>query len=141
MTSVAVGNKRLLCLANILDRVPGRHWAKDGRLVGYDQDIVRHSCGTPACAWGHWLYTNKKRFKRIATADGLPNGWVAESLLTLGLVGTGIYVSYFDGAEREFAMSENEVREVFHSCGCKKATTGKEAADYIRAFVARRRII
>lgn len=142
MISIETGNRRLLQLAKILDRVPAVKQVGKDKMRGYDQEAVTHPCGSPACAWGHWLYGNKERFKRIALEDGARKNdikFVLDRWHSSSVVHDGRYVSFYDAGEREFALSPGETTMLFEAHGCGRATTGKQAANYIRIFVAGRR--
>ncbi len=115
------GANRLLKLALILDTADKLH-EKKGEPT-YCQEQYRHFCGTPACALGHWAAANPKRW----TFDKLGFPFVARGLES------GVH-----SAVDEFGISYSEVVELFHSNGCGKAKTAKEAARYIRAFVKRK---
>jgi hypothetical protein len=47
------GDTALLLLADMLDKADEEH-EKRGEPT-YDQTAFAHSCGTPACAIGHWM--------------------------------------------------------------------------------------
>lgn len=107
-TSVKVGNRRLLKLAEILDTADAKH-KKKGEPT-YNQFDYLHDCGTPACAGGHW-------------------DWSAQGRRTGG---------QFQDWMTTFALSNVESEQIFGRCGCGNARTAKQAAQYIRRFVARR---
>jgi hypothetical protein len=117
------GLKRLLVLAGILDRADAAHRRR--KEPAYDQTRVTHSCGTPACAGGHW--------------DASPQG------VAIGRrAGGSVYRTY--GREVSvlpwttvFALTDNEEYSIFGHRGCGGARTAKDAAEFIRAFVKRAR--
>lgn len=115
MTTVAVGNRRLLKLADILDKADALH-RKLGE-PGYDQTRVSHNneCRTPACAWGHWR-AQPNVTKRLGE-------WASMCFI-----------------ESEFSISEYDAELIFGGEGCESAKTAKQAAKYIRAFVKRRQV-
>ncbi len=117
MTDIKLGNERLLQLAEILDTADERHIRANEPT--YDQDIFAHDCGTPACAAGHWMAAHPYSWDlaEAATIDGRSAYW---------------------GLRLEFALDELDYNELFSSVGCGQAKTAKDAAAYIRAFVARR---
>ena len=121
-TKLKAGWKRLLKLADILDVADAEH-KKKGEPT-YDQSQITHRCGSPACAIGHWISHNRRR------------GWrVKEGLVYL----RGEYV-YWDYPQllAEFDIDYGDGRQLFDSGGCGGAHTGKQAALYIRKFVARK---
>jgi hypothetical protein len=118
----AAGNANLLKLADILDAADALH-AERGE-PSYDQTQFAHPCGTPACALGHWGHAN-------------PETWKFQSMGWWRHINAGPN-HHFDGAELDFALDACEASELFSMWGCAKAETAKAAADYIRAFVARR---
>jgi hypothetical protein len=120
-----VGLLRLLDLAQLLVIADAKH-----RALGepeYNQRVFAHPCGTPACALGHWADANPERWMKVPG-----NNWWRRIDLFQRNDG------YFDGANWEFALNESECNELFSMGGCEGAQTAKEAADYIRGFVARR---
>lgn len=131
--SVALGNKRLLRLAAILERVPKAH-PKGGEMRGYDQGILVHPCGSPACAWGWWLYSDKSRRRRIIKEASVLCDWMVRTSSS----SRGELTVMYDYARFEFGITAEDVCHMFSSFGCRNANTGAEAAQYIRDFVARR---
>lgn len=117
-----IGLKRLLKLADILDVADAEH-RKRGEPM-YSQSTFSHLCGSPACALGHWAATNQKR------------GWK----LTLGGVKYKGYSVACDSEDvrNEFGLSWKEAANLFSYSGCDSAQTAKQAAKYIRKFVARK---
>jgi len=93
---------------------------------------VHGSCGTPACAMGHYaaridlqsLYTIARRYDGpfVMLVNGQPSGCFWEENPTLGY----------------FGITEEEGIELFYSNGCGEAKTPNQAADYIERFVARK---
>lgn len=120
------GAKRLLELAKLLDGADALH-EKRGEPT-YSQTAIRHECGTPACAIGHWGAANPKRFK-------------VRSRLGQGVAHTYVYASdpslchETDQGVAEFGITREESYALFSSWGCGRALTGKAAAAYIRKFV------
>lgn len=124
MTSLAIGNRRLLKLANILDTADAAH--RKRKEPTYSQYEFTHDCGTPACALGHWAAANPRR-------------WYFEGSLYPQLRNAGSpYTSPLDDACDEFSIDSDETQELFDVGGCGNARTAKQAAKYIRAFVKRR---
>lgn len=119
MTSIAVGNRRLLRLAKILDTADALH--RKRKEPAYSQENWTHPCGTPACALGHY-------------AAHTPSRWFFEH--GFPKIKAGIGGSW--AATEEFGLSDDNVAEIFSSRGCGGAKTAKQAAKYIRAFVKRR---
>jgi hypothetical protein len=116
------GNRRLLRLAAILDKVPTDQTLPDGQPI-YDQKQYVHPCGSPACALGHWAAANPKRWeidRSILVKKDSPLSSVVRSAMD------------------EFNLSYLTVDDLFGSYGCGKAKTGPEAAAFIRNFVANR---
>jgi hypothetical protein len=115
LTPRQLADLRLMELASILDTA-----------VNYDQGIYIHTCGSPACALGHW-------------AKAHPERWTFESAAPV----LHSYPNWKDGltATQRSAMIEfdlngwNEVDDLFGSEGCDDAISGRHAAGYIRQFV------
>jgi hypothetical protein len=133
---IATGNRRLLRLADILDKVPADKRMPDYLPAYYQRDFV-HKCGSPACALGYWAAANKRRWTVV---DRLPRlktpikKWPWPDRPGL-----------WDDAAQEFALdraandgSDDEARLLFGMHGCGNAKTGPQAAKYIRDFVAKR---
>lgn len=116
--SLALGNKRLLMLADRLNIVDAIH-RKKGEPT-YDQSSLVHACGSPACAAGHYL--NMPHVKRRDLV------WTVPSF------------------EREFCLDtrtppygvSTDFGKLFGQTGCDGAKTAKQAAKYIRQFVKAR---
>jgi hypothetical protein len=105
------GAKRLIKLAGILGRADALH--KKRGEPGYAQERASHTCGTPACAGGHWN-------------------------ASINLSPDSIRKGSFYHDETFGLSSEREWFELFGSTGCGDARTAREAASYIRGFVARK---
>jgi hypothetical protein len=131
MTTIAVGNRRLLKLADILSAIPKNATNKRGEPA-YTQDTWTHPCGSPACALGWWAAANPRRWEP-ATPHSAPI-----------LKATG--ESGVRAGETEFALTEDEALDFFAWYGMGhgvnddpgNVVTGKKAAAYIRRFVAKR---
>jgi hypothetical protein len=127
MTTLAVGNRRLLKLAAILDAADKRH--RERQEPTYNQAAFVHPCGTPACAIGHWAAANPRR-------------WRISSIGPIGLVEprNSRPLGVFQEAVKEFALDAHDYGwdELFSKDGCGSAKNGKQAAKYIRQYVARR---
>lgn len=116
---LTLGNQRLLQLAEILDTADERHIERGEPT--YDQMMFDHHCGTPACAAGHWIAAHPERWDMsTCTLISEPFGLISDQL------------------SKEFCVDEFEYSELFGPDGCNNAKTAKDAADYIRSFVARR---
>jgi hypothetical protein len=134
--SRAEGLTRLMRCARIL-RAAHRRYLRfkpdlDGRrrrvaagcsVEGYDQRSFEHSCGTPACALGHYAYHTPSRW--------LWNKYGIQPLNSRGILAQAIDEFYLD--------NYHEKNELFGSSGCGGAKTALEAAKYIEEFVARER--
>ena len=106
-SKIAAGQANLLRLADILEDADERHRAA-GRPT-YRQAAHVHDCGTPACALSHW-YAH------------LGRSWLDGDL---------------EEIEADFALDAAEAAELFSGSGCGNAKTAKQAAAYLREFVAR----
>lgn len=122
MTTQAVGDRRLLRLADILDVADAKHRAD--KKPKYAQEFFRHDCGTPACALGHY-------------AAATPRRWFWDSFVWPQLRTAG-HESPLDDAAQEFYLSNEESRSIFGGQGCGAARTAKQAAKFIRKFVKAR---
>lgn len=124
MTTFYAGMRRLERLAKILDTADAKH-KKAGEEL-YDQKSFSHRyCGTPACALGHWAAHNPKRW----TSPEYPK--LRKPLQS--------WTTPFESAGEEFHLSSGQVNTLFDLSGCGRAKTAKQAAAYIRKFVAQAR--
>lgn len=127
MTTRAIGNRRLLRAAKILDTADAKHKRAGEPL--YLQRFFTHPCGTPACTLGHYAAHTPKR-------------WAFDDGKRPYLTGAGdeAYMSHdsFEDACVEFDISLREAELLFGARGCNSATTAAEAAVYIRRFVRQR---
>lgn len=131
---IQTGNRRLLQLAAELQGVRAAKFVKKlAGIRGYDQTLIHHPCGSPACAWGHYVINNKRRRARIL--KGLGDDEVYDdAVINEGYVKLPTMVA----AGEEFALGEEERNKLFESDGCGRAKTGTEAAKFIRNFVKNR---
>lgn len=118
----AVGERRLLTLAWDLDTADEKHRSK--KQPTYDQHQIKHNCGTPACAIGHWIRRTRGRI--ALSKDGVLTH--AEVFGSEGVSAVGSI---------EFRITREQANELFAGDGCGKAKTAKQAAKYIRRFVKR----
>jgi hypothetical protein len=122
-----IQRKRLLKLADILDVADAEHRARGEKV--YDQsNFVHQSCGTPACALGHYAaYSRRWELEPSRWGDIVPQLKNAPPS------------DFIDQQVRaEFGIDFGEFRELFGVDGCGGAKTAKQAAKYIRKFVARK---
>lgn len=126
--------QRLLTVAQALREAPKKHF----KMSEYAKMEEGATCGTPACALGHFAARRDlQSFIRIETMQE----W-NEYEEDLGLRYTrnhgGYSLTYDD--ERicnYFGISNPEAEELFGAYGCNRATTPKKAAKYIEQFVKR----
>lgn len=124
MTSIKLGLRRLERLAKILDMADALH--KTRKEPTYNQRATVHGCGTPACAIGHyaahtprrWVFDRDERQVRWRETDS---------------------DDFLEAAVLEFGISFGDAVELFGCAGCGDAQTAKQAARYIRSFIARTR--
>lgn len=131
---IQTGNRRLLQLADELQGIRAARFVKSLQgMRGYDQSTIHHPCGSPACAWGHYVINDKRRRQRILKGLGDEDFYYDEVL------GEGyVKLPVMAAADDEFALEEQERCELFESFGCGRAKSGTEAAKYIRNFVKNR---
>lgn len=123
MTTISVGNRRLLKLADILDKADVEH--RKAREPTYNQRVIAHDCGTPGCAAGHWAFANPRR-------------WRIDSNTFMTVLKAAPDKMGVDAIAEEFALTWHQHDELFAYDGCGGARTAKQAAKYIRAFVKKR---
>lgn len=117
----------LLRLADILDeaqKVYEKAGIKQNFIKGYYQGHFVHMCGAPACAIGHWA-ANTPTWSIDAKNELIERDDPALRELP------------FFGAGLDFELNSVQLSVLFEGGGCGRAKTAKEAADYIRDFVAR----
>lgn len=117
------GKERLLKLADILDVADAEHRSK--KEPTYEQAASMHSCGTPACALGHWAVNNRRRFRIDKDSQ----------IITLRSDPTTLFCGSIGATE--FGITDEQGIELFSAQGCGEARTAKQAASYIRKFVRR----
>ena len=93
-----------------------------------------HTCGTPACAFGHYVARRdlQRAFEAVHRADNgalHPGAWRS--------VTTGKFYRHCE-RRAHFGISQDEDAELFGVKGCNDAKTPNEAADYIEEFVRRK---
>ena len=123
--SLALGNRRLLQLAKILDKAEqyNQTYYYDTREHETPGE-GKHTCNTPACALGWWAATH-------------PKTWTMQ----YGKVYWRLYPgNAYVAAELEFCLSHNEIESIFGGSGCRNAQSGPDAAAYIREFVRNRKL-
>lgn len=144
MTTRAVGIRRLLKLAGILDTADARHRMKKERVYG--QMDIAHPCGTPACALGHWAFNERRRWRyqiNTYTHDHLADGSAPTAPVVFAVVQLktrrpqGDCGYLFEDAINDFGITTKQAYELFDIDGCGDARTAKQAARYIRKFVKR----
>lgn len=104
---------KLLALADLLE-------ARQGLSPDYDQTVFTHSCGTPACALGHWACAHPDTW---GWKDGIP------------FLRSSPECSVFRAATLEFEVSFAEALLLFGSTPCVLRDTAEQAATFIRKFV------
>lgn len=133
------GNRRLLELASLLEDIPTVH-PEGHELRGYDQMHLVHPCGSPACAWGHWMLSSTDRLERaLANAGDFHGGYRQFWVTKEGSTEKEMHrIATIEAARPEFHLDKMECEELFGGQGCGNARTGSQAAAYIRRFVAER---
>ena len=95
-----------------------------------------NTCGTPACALGHYACRTglQKTFKitRWGTNKGLIALRGTEGRKYIGVDSPHVF--------KHFGIDYDEANELFGGVGCGDAHTAIEAAEYIENFVAKRRV-
>ena len=112
-----MNRNRLLNVAKALREAPNP--------AAFDMGVYVHSCGTPACALGHYGCRPDLQdvfFQR----DG--------SLFAINEDGRET-MCIMDVARKHFDISSREVDQLFEATGCGHAETAQEAAAYIERFV------
>lgn len=92
----------------------------------YVEGSIKNTCGTPACALGHYAARRDLQKTMRLSIDGE----VCNA--------KGKYIDAVHTASKLFGITEGEGWELFDSDGCGNAHTPKAAARYIERFVARK---
>lgn len=89
-----------------------------------------HNCGTPACAWGHYMFRDdlQDEFTPYSDYSGFARHRDGKGHLT--------YAS--DEVLHHFGITDDEAAELFSNEGCGYAKTALQAATYIERFVAKK---
>lgn len=121
---IALGNRRLNKLADRLS-VVDKARASAG-LPGYCQRVFQHfPCGTPACALGQYVEVAPR--------------WSMSNIRRIPLLAKFSTDSPALDAIKEFSLTSQDYSGIFGDHGCNNASSGKEAARYIRRFVYNRK--
>jgi len=109
----------------------------------FHMGLYGHPCGTPACALGHYAARPDLNGGRLVLAENeepLRPRWIPRGEMTL-TDRLGYIATYCDWiVQYEFGLSGSEAHALFNGHdGCGGAKTATEAADYIEAFIARKR--
>jgi len=119
-TPIAIYRHRLLMLEKALFEAP--------HPEEFDMSLVIHDCGTPGCAFGHYVY-------RTDLQDAFAPQQVRGFWFPV-FKGTDRAAVYFEREVREhFGLSLDEQKGLFSSCGCAGAKTAVDAAAFVAQFV------
>jgi hypothetical protein len=89
-----------------------------------------HTCGTPACALGH--YAARRDLQQMFQLS--PDGTVSE--MKIGVWGaTRSTQCWLRFVAHHFDVTSREAYHLFGGFGCNNAQTPNEAAEYIERFV------
>jgi hypothetical protein len=92
----------------------------------FTMEYYAHSCGTPACALGH--YAARQDLQSDFYLD-------EEGVFRTSMKGLESYAT-LTAFLRHFALTVQQEEQLFGMWGCNKARTPVEAAEYIERFVA-----
>lgn len=98
----------------------------------FDMGAYAHSCGTPACAFGH--YAARRDLQQFLAIDSDSNADCDSSVKYVYDDGLADYDD--DEILEHFGISFDEAWDLFSSTGCGRAKTVTQAAEYIERFVA-----
>lgn len=120
---------RLLMVAKALRESPNPH--------RFDMSDVLHTCGTPACAFGH--YVCRSDLQDFVKPELSVYRDTNRDFWRPVFVDTGEYAS-FSGLRvgEHFGLTADEQDDLFSGGGCGCADTAIEAAEYIERFVERK---
>lgn len=98
----------------------------------FDMGEIFHSCGTPSCAFGHYVWRTdlQDEFEQVSLSPGSA-GWAIWSKTK------GRLVIYERAVAEHFDLTEDQSNELFDpGCGLDRVCeTHLEAANYIENFV------
>lgn len=127
-----VGMARLEKLGRLLAKIDKVHESLGHPM--YSQCVYSHSCGTPACALGHYTMIAPSRWS-LSNVDNPIHGDISYKV-SPDKWNHGLPLS---SAAVEFCISLFDAQEIFSAAGCNRAHTAKEASRFILGFVKRRR--
>jgi len=128
-----IHRKRLLKVARALrEAADSKNFTMDIFGFAASADDEKATCGTPACALGHYAARRdlQKTFKLNKFGDLIMN---TGRPFPTG-INTGIFFTGGPIAEH-FGLSQEEMEKLFSSEGCNYATTPIAAAKFIEKFV------
>lgn len=114
-----MNKQRLLNVARALRESPNPEM--------FTMKLYLHSCGTPACALGHYGVRSDLQDEFYSDEHG-------------ALYASGGNPWIFAAAKAHFDLRDKEADELFDSDGCGNAKTAIDAAEYIEKFVARHEV-
>jgi hypothetical protein len=94
----------------------------------YMGDVI-HNCGTPACAFGHYVCRTDLQDSFVPRQHSIVRGWGAY------WKDSGAYALYFAEETRlHFGLDLEEHHKIFAGGGCGGAKTATDAAMFIELF-------
>lgn len=142
------GNQNLLAAAALMDARENEPSCFEGsKKCRFTMVDYGHTCGTPACVLGSCAHAGLLpgyalrvvHLNDFGALRALRAYIVRESVKDGETVDREDVVDFDDSIIQEhFDVTRGEARDLFDVCGCNGARTPKEAADFIRAFVAKR---
>lgn len=119
----AIYKKRLLNVARALRESPAPKRFTMGQY-GFDEP---NTCGTPACALGHYAFRTD-----LQKTFNLYSSWVRFKK------SSELVDHYSPEVSKHFDLTADETEELFGGEGCGNARTVEQAATYIEGFVKRK---
>lgn len=136
MTTTKVGNRRLLVLADFLEKLPPKRFDM-GNWVGHDwQGAADLSCGTTACmlGWATTIHQFRRLGLRLRRGAGTNGGYITLTNTTRRADSSAVEVS-----NEIFALDYSEHARLFYAHDTPNTViTPKQGAELIRRFVAAR---
>jgi hypothetical protein len=113
---------------------------ESSRPEKFDMTEVIHPCGTPACAFGH--YVSRTDLQDFVKPERCTFQDTGRQFWRPVFVDDGAHASFYGRRVQEhFGLTREEQHALFDGGGCGEAETANQAAEYIERFVERKYVL